>query len=88
MLSIHQANGKAARRDEAGQSRAASRLAILRELDSALIEALGDPDNQWPDGRIRVKAVATQLGRTVREVGQDLARCRGALELMSGRARV
>jgi hypothetical protein len=87
VLTIHQANGRGPRRDEAGQDRAASRLAVLRELDPALIEALGDPDDLWPDGRVKVRAVAVQLGRTVREVRQDLARCRGALELMSGRAR-
>ena len=88
MLTIHQANGRLPRSDEAGQGRAVRTVASLSQLDPALIEALLDPDNQWSDGRFRVRAIADRLGRTVRDVRRDLARCRGALELMSGRARV
>jgi hypothetical protein len=73
MKTIHEANGLGPRVEE---SRAPAILAKVRRLDPHLIDALQDPDNTFPDGRISIRAVARALNRTVPEFNRDLATIR------------
>lgn len=79
MRTIHEINGRSARPVEEG--RAPAILAKVRKLDPHLIDALQDPDNTFPDGRISIRAVARALDRTPREVNRDLATLRQMVEV-------
>lgn len=58
------------------ESRAPAILARVRALDPHLVEALADPDNFDPGGRLRIRAVARATDRTVHQVRQDFATLR------------